>query len=76
MMSSLKTLKKLCEEIAGVVSETITTKYYFVKISQSKKGHIYLTVWKKRGRHLGEKQRCFHRKINEIQRTVFQWFCE
>lgn len=42
-------LENLCNKIVDVVHETFTRKYYFVKISQSKKGHIYLIVRKKRG---------------------------
>lgn len=40
-------LEKLCYKIVDVVHETFTRKYYFVKISQSKKDHIYLIVRKK-----------------------------
>ena len=40
-------LEKLCNKIVDVINQTFTKKYYFVKISQSKKGHIYLIVRKK-----------------------------
>ena len=33
-------LEKLCHKIVDVIHETFTRKYYFIKISQSKKGHI------------------------------------
>lgn len=47
-------LKELRNEIVDAVSETFTKKYYFVKISQSKNGHVYLIVKNKRGRLLSE----------------------
>ena len=40
-------LEKLCNKTVDVINETLTKKYHFVKISQSKKGHIYLIVKKK-----------------------------
>ena len=40
-------LENLCEKIVDVIQETFTKKYYFIKISQSKNGHIYLIVTKK-----------------------------
>ena len=49
-------LEKLCNKIVDVINETFTKKYYFVEISQSKKGHIYLIVRKKRGRLISEKK--------------------
>ena len=36
-----ETLEKLCNKIVDVAYEVFMRKYYFVKISQSKKGHIY-----------------------------------
>ena len=47
-------LKELRNEIVDAVSETFTKKYYFVKISPSKNGHVYLIVKNKRGRLLSE----------------------
>ena len=41
-------LEKLCNKKVDVINEKFTRKYYFVKISLSKKGHIYLIVRKKR----------------------------
>ena len=51
-------LEKLYNKIVDVVYETLTRKYYIVKISQSKKGHIYLLVRKKRGRLIGDEKKC------------------
>ena len=41
-------LEKLCNKKVDVINEKFTRKYYFVKISLSKKGHIYQIVRKKR----------------------------
>ena len=41
-------LKKMCENMVDVIQETFTRKYYLVKISQSKSGHIYFIVRRKR----------------------------
>ena len=64
-------LEKLCNKIVDVINETFTKKYYFVEISQSKKGHIYLIVRKKRGRLIGEEKHPLHRKIFGVSRSVF-----
>ena len=48
-------------------------KYYLVKISQSKIGHIFLIVHKKRGRLIGEEKDALHRKIHKIGGCVFDW---
>ena len=53
-------LEKMCNKIVDVIYETFTRKYYFVMISQSKKGHVYLIVRKKRGRLLGEEKNVIH----------------
>ena len=37
-------LENLCDKIIDVVGKTFIKKYYFVKISQSKRGHVYLIV--------------------------------
>ena len=37
-------LENLCDKIIDVVGKTFIKKYYFVKISQSKRGHVYLMV--------------------------------
>ena len=42
-------LEQLCDKIVDVIGETFTKKYYYVKISQSKKGHVYLVLEKKEG---------------------------
>lgn len=57
-----ETLEKLCNKIVDVVYETFTRKYYFVKNSQSKRGHIYLIVRKKTGRTIGEEKTSFIKK--------------
>ena len=67
-------LENLCNKIVDVVHETFTRKYYFVKISQSKKGHIYLTVRKKRGRLFGVEKNKLHKKIFQVSASVFQWY--
>ena len=69
-------LEKLCNKTVDVINETLTKKYHFVKISQSKKGHIYLIVKKKRGRLIGEEQRVLHRKTFNVFSSVFNWFSE
>ena len=68
-------LFKRCK-IVDVIYETFIRKYYFVKISQSKKGHVYLIVRKKRGRLLGEEKNAFLKKIFNILQTVFNWYGE
>ena len=40
-------LDKLCENLVDVIQETFTKKYYIVRISRSKRGHIYLIIRKK-----------------------------
>ena len=40
-------LDKLCENLVDVIQETFTKKNYVLRISQSKKGHIYLLLIKK-----------------------------
>ena len=64
-------LEKLCIKIVDVVHETLIRKYYFVKILQSKLGHIFLIVCKKRGRLISEEKDALHRKIFEIAGCVF-----
>ena len=49
-------LEKMCENIVDVIYETFTRKYYLVRISQSKRGHIYLIVREKRGQLLYEEK--------------------
>lgn len=55
-------LEKLCNEIVDVVYETFTRTYYFVKISQSKKGHIYIIARKNRCRFIGGEKTPFIKK--------------
>ena len=64
-------LEKMYNKIVVVIYETFTRKYYFMKISQSKKGHTYLIARKKRGRLLGEEKNALHKKIFDIFRSVF-----
>ena len=71
-----KMLEKLYNKIVDVVYETLTRKYYIVKISQSKKGHIYLIVRKSRGRLIGEEKNAFHKKIFEVSESVFKWYSD
>ena len=54
-----KTLESLCNKIKDFVHEAFTRKFYFVKISQSKKGHIYLIARKKEGDLLERKKTPF-----------------
>ena len=69
-------LDKLCENFVDVIQETFTKKYYIVRISQSKIGHIYLIIRKKRGRLLYEEKEAFHSRIFEIVTSVFNWYCK
>ena len=69
-------LEKLCNKIIDVVYEMFTRKYYFVKISQSKKGHINLIVRKKRRRLIGEEKNAFHKKILEVSESVFKSYSD
>lgn len=62
-------LERLCSKINDVIYGTFTRKYYLVKISQLKKGHIYLIVRKKRGRLIGEEKKTLHN-------GVFKRYCE
>ena len=57
-----ETLENLYNKIVDVVHETFTRKFYFVKISQSKKGHIYLIVRKKKGDLLKRKKTPYIKK--------------
>ena len=70
------TLEKMCNKIVDVTYETFTRKYYFVKISQSKIGHVYVIVRKKRGRLIGEEKNALHKKIFDISCIVFHWHGE
>ena len=54
-------LEKLRNKIADVICKTFTKKYYLVKIPQSKKGHTYLIVRKKKERLLGEEKNTLHK---------------
>ena len=66
-------LEKMYNKMADVIYKTFTRKYYFVKISQSKKGHVYLIVKKKRGGLLAEEKKAIHKKIFDISHSVFHW---
>ena len=44
-----KVLDKLCENILDVIYQTFTRKHYLGRIFQSKTGHMYLIVRKKKG---------------------------
>ena len=41
-----------------------------------KKRQLYLIVRTKRGWLFGEEKQALHRKICEVARTVFCWFCD
>ena len=69
-------LEKMRNKIVEVIYEIFTSKYFFVKISQSKKGHVYFIVRKKRGRLLGEEKNALHKNIFDISRRMFHWYCE
>ena len=69
-------LEKMCENLVDVIHEMFTRKYYVVKISQSKKGHIYLIVRKKRDWFLYEQKVVLHGKIFDIASSVFTWYCK
>ena len=47
-MTGQDILEKHCNNIVDVVHKTFIKKYYFVKILQSKLGHIFLIVYKKK----------------------------
>ena len=64
--------EKMCNKIVDVIYKTFTRKYYFVKISQSKKGYVYLIVSKKRGGLLGEEKNALHKKTFDISPSVFR----
>ena len=66
-------LEKLCDRIVEAVYEKFIKKFYFVKISQLKLGHIFMIVRKKRGRLLGVEKDALHRKACEITGCVFEW---
>ena len=68
-------LEKLSNKIVDVIYKTFTKKYYLVKISQSRKGHIYLMAREKRERLLGEQKNALHRKIFDMSSSVFNWYC-
>ena len=44
-----KVLDKLCKNILDVIYQTFAHKHYLGRISQSKTGHMYLIVRKKKG---------------------------
>ena len=64
-------LEKLCNKIVDVIYKTFTKKCYLVNISQSKKGHIYLIIRKKRGKLVGEEKNTLHKKIFDVSQSVF-----
>ena len=62
-------LEKMWDRIVDAIYGIFTRKYYFVKISQSKKGHVYLIVRKKRGRLLGEEKNALHKKSSTFRKV-------
>ena len=69
-------LDKLREKLVDVIHETFIKKYYIVRISQSKRGHMYLIVRKKRSRLLYEEKDALHTKSFDIVISVFMWYCK
>ena len=67
-MTEQDILEKLSNKIVDVVDETFIRKYYFVKISQSKLGYIFLIVCKRKGMLIGEEKDALHRKIRDLLR--------
>ena len=59
-MTEQDILEKLSNKIVDVVDETFIRKYYFVKISQSKLGYIFLIVCKRKGMLIGEEKDALH----------------
>ena len=64
------------QNLKDVIHEMFTRKYYIVKISQSKKYHIYLIERKKRDRLLYEEKDALHAKIFNIVSSVFPRYCK
>ena len=64
-------LEKFYKNLVDVIYETFMRKYYIVRISQSKRGHIDLIVRKKRGRLLYQEKKALHMKIFDIVTNVF-----
>ena len=71
-----KVLDKLCENILDVIYQTFTRKHYLGRIFQSKTGHMYLIVRKKKGGLLFEEKDAFHNKIFNVAGSAFGWFCK
>ena len=46
-------LDKFGENLVDVIQETFTKMYYIVRISQSKRGHVYLIIKKKKKKKAG-----------------------
>ena len=67
-MTEQDILEKLSNKIVDVVDETFIRKYYFVKISQSKLGYIFLIVCKRKGMLIGEEKDALHRNIRDLLR--------
>ena len=64
-------LENLCDKIIDVVGKTFIKKYYFVKISQSKRGHVYLMVWIKEAGCLKKKNKHFKRRFVNLPGAFF-----
>lgn len=58
--------EKPCYKIVDVVYKTFWRKDYFVKLSQSQKGHIYFIVRKKGGRLIEEEKDALHKKYSKF----------
>ena len=59
-------LEKLCNKNLDIMHKTFIRKHYFVKISQSKLGHIFLIVRKKTGRLIGEERDAYIEKCTKL----------
>ena len=72
-MTGQDILEKHCNSIVDVVHKTFIKKYYFVKISQSKLGHIFLIVCKKKRKIDSWRRRCPLQNIRGIAGCVLDW---
>ena len=68
--------EKPCYKIVDVVYKTFWRKDYFVKLSQSQKGHIYFIVRKRGGRLIEEEKDALHKKIFEVSASVFNRYSD
>ena len=67
-------LEKLCDPFVYFSLETFPRKNYQMRISQSKRGNVYIIVRKKTGRLLSVEKERFLRKIKHITSSVYDWY--